>query len=247
MRGIILAAGCGTRLSAYKGRRSKVLLPVAGRPIIDYTLEAFRQVGVTDLVIVVGYEADALRESVGDGSERGLSIEYVFNPDYEQGNALSLYAARPLMNGEPFLLSMADHVISSELLTRMLEIREPVNALAVDYTTSARHMEESTRVMVDGEGLIKQIGKEIIRWNGVDSGVFQFTPAVFEVIEEIISEKGGEYLLSQAITRMIEREHLLRACDISGCFWHDIDTWDDLNVVRKVMAGEAAWTYQRTG
>ena len=246
MRGVILAAGCGTRLSAYKGRRSKVLLPIGGRPIIDYTLDAFRQVGVTDLVIVIGYEADVLRECVGDGSDRGLSIQYVFNPDYERGNALSLYAARPLMDGEPFLLAMADHVVSPELLARMLEIREPVNALAVDFTTSAHHLEESTRVMVDQEGLITDIGKEIIRWNGVDAGVFQLTPAVFEAIDEIISEKGSEHLLSQAITRMIEREHVLWACDISSCFWHDIDTWDDLQVVRRVMAGEEAWTYQRT-
>lgn len=246
MRGVILAAGCGTRLSAYNGHGSKVLLPVAGRPIIDYTLEAFRQVDVTDLVIVIGYKGDAVRECVGDGSDRGLHIQYVFNPYYEQGNALSLYAARPLMNGDPFLLSMADHVISPGLLARMLEIREPVNALAVDFTTSARHMEESTRVMVDEEGLIANIGKEIIRWNGVDAGVFQLTPAVFEVMEELISEKGSEHLLSQAITRMIEREHLVWACDISSCFWHDIDTWDDLQVVRKVMAGEAAWTHQRT-
>ena len=246
MRGVILAAGRGRRLSAHNGHGSKVLLPVEGRPIIDYTLEAFSQVGVTDLVIVIGYEGDAVRECVGDGSERGLNIQYVFNPHYEQGNALSLYAARSLMNGGPFLLSMADHVVSQGLLARMLKIREPVNALAVDFTTSAHHMEESTRVMVDSEGLITDIGKEIIRWNGVDAGVFQLTPAVFEVMEEFISEKGSEHLLSQTITRMIEREHLLWACDISSCFWHDIDTWDDLKVVRRVMAEEAAWTYERT-
>ena len=86
---------------------SKVLLPVAGRPIIDYTLEAFREVDVTDLLIVIGYKGDAVREHVGDGSDRGLRIQYVFNPYYEHGNALSLYAARPLMNRDPFLLAMA--------------------------------------------------------------------------------------------------------------------------------------------
>jgi len=246
LRGVILAAGCGTRLSAYRGRRSKVLMQVEGRSIIDYTLDAFRQVGVTDLVIVIGYEGDALRECVGDGSDRGLSIQYVFNPDYERGNALSLYATRPLMDEEPFLLSMADHVVSPELLSRMLEIRKPVNALAVDYTTSARHLEESTHVMVDWDSRITHIGKEIPRWNGVDAGVFQLTPAIFDALEECIGEEQEEHQLSQAITRMIKGGDQLWACDISSCFWHDIDTLDDLNVVRRVMAGEEAWTNQRT-
>ena len=101
-------------------------------------------------------------------------------------------------------------------------------------------------MMVDGTGLITQIGKEITRWNGVDAGVFQLTPAIFAALEGCIGEERDEYQLSQAITRMIEGEDHVWACDISNCFWHDIDTWDDLNVVRRVMAGEEAWTYPRT-
>ena len=56
MKGIILAAGCGTRLSLRDGANDKALLPVAGRATIDYTLEAFSQTGVTDVAIVIGHQ-----------------------------------------------------------------------------------------------------------------------------------------------------------------------------------------------
>ena len=52
LKGVILAAGCGTRIAPHNGPPHKVLIPVAGRAIIDYTLEAFGQAGVTDVALV---------------------------------------------------------------------------------------------------------------------------------------------------------------------------------------------------
>ena len=237
MKGVILAAGSGRRLSFHNGWRPKLLLPVAGRAIIDYTLEAFCRVGITDLTIVIGYRGDVLKGWVGDGSQKGLRIQYVYNPDYQLGNALSLYAARSLMENEPFLLSMADHMISPTLLARLLGIQESANALAVDFTSSSSQIEEATRVLVSDDGLVTHIGKELLPWNGIDAGAFRLTPVIFEAISDILGEKRAEYELSRAITRMIDRGHPLLACDISGCFWQDIDTREDLNLVRKTLTG----------
>jgi choline kinase len=236
LKGIILAAGCGKRLSRHDGQRPKVLIPVGGRAIIDYTVEAFKEVGVTDLAIVIGYQGDYLKERVGDGSRQGLCIQYISNPDYERGNALSLYAARSFAEDEPFLLSMADHMISPDLLVRMLDPHELANALAVDFNLSPRHVAEGTRVLVSREGLVTHLGKGISRWNGIDAGVFRLTSPIFEAIADVLGEERAEYELSQAITRMIDRGHPLQARDISGCFWHDIDTWEDLDLVRKALA-----------
>jgi choline kinase len=237
LKGVILAAGSGRRLSFHNGWRPKLLLPVAGRAIIDYTLEAFCRVGITDLTIVIGYRGDVLKGWVGDGSQKGLRIQYVYNPDYQLGNALSLYAARSLMENEPFLLSMADHMISPSLLARLLGIQESANALAVDFTSSSSQIEEATRVLVSDDGLVTHIGKELLPWNGIDAGAFRLTPVIFEAISDILGEKRAEYELSRAITCMIDRGHPLLACDISGCFWQDIDTREDLNLVRKTLTG----------
>ena len=235
MKGVILAAGCGTRLSTYSQHSSKMLLPVGGRPLIDHTLEAFAQVGVTDVAVVTGYQGNVLMERVGDGSRQGLHIEYVPNPDYEEGNALSVYVAKAFTGGEPFLLSMGDHMVSPDLVARLLDTDGSANVLAVDFTLSARNIEEGTRVLVNPQGRVTRIGKRLTEWNGTDAGAFRLTSSIFDAIASLIDEGEGQYELSLAITRMMGHGDSLQARDVSGCFWHDVDTWEDLNLVRQAV------------
>ena len=93
MKGVILAAGRGSRISEHNGHGSKVLLRVEDNPLIDYALSAFQEAGVTEVAVVVGHEAAAVMRWVGDGARYGLDIEFIFNPDYPYGNARSVYAA----------------------------------------------------------------------------------------------------------------------------------------------------------
>ena len=237
MRGVILAAGCGTRISRHNGQPHKVLLPVAGRAIIDYTLEAFGQAGVTEVALVIGHQGDAVKRWVGDGGRMGLRVDYITNPDYELGNALSLSVARSYLGGDPFLLSMGDHMVSPALLERLVEAPEAGNLLAVDFTPAPRHVEEGTRVRVGPEGLVTHIGKGLARWDGIDAGAFRLSAAIFEAIDSLLGEESAQYELSQAVTLMLAKGHALRARDISGCFWQDVDTWEDLVLVREMLAG----------
>ncbi len=235
MRGIILAAGSGSRLSDYNGQLPKSLLEVAGKPIIDHVLEAFSRAGVTELSIVIGYKGDVLKERVGDGSRQGLDIQYVTNPDYHMGNALSLYAARAFAEDGPFLLSMADHMIGPDVLTRLLEKPGWANALAVDFTLLPRQVEEGTKVLVNEDGLVTQMGKGLTVYNGIDAGAFRLTPSIFKAMKALMDEQGPDCELSQGMTRMIHDGSPLQACDISGCFWYDVDTGEDLRFVRETL------------
>lgn len=236
MKGVILAAGYGNRFALGEGRLHKLLLPVGDRAVIDYTLEAFGKAGVTDVAVVIGYRGDLLRDHIGDGTRHGIHIEYLFNPKYEMGNALSLLTAKTFTQDEPFLLSMGDHLVSPPLLSRMLEPMTDSSALGVDFSPTIHDIDEATRVCVDSNGSIYRIGKDLAEWNGVDAGVFRLTPAIYEAITAIMGEQRDEYHLSQAVTSMISGGHPLYACDISGCFWQDIDTWDDLRHATAALA-----------
>lgn len=212
-----------------------MLLPVGGGTIIDHTLDTFAQCGVTDLAIVVGYGGVGVKSWVGDGSRFGLHIEYVHNPDFRLGNAVSLYAARSFVMDETFMLSMADHMVSPELVRQIVEFPESSNVLGVDFDPSPREVEEGTKVEVES-GRVENIGKGLKAWNGIDAGVFRLNPAVFEAIEDIMAaNERPEYQLSEAILRMIDSGTKLFACDISGYFWQDIDTLDDLELVREAV------------
>lgn len=236
MKGVILAAGSGSRMQDRHKQGSKVLLTVGVSAVIDYTLNAFAQSRVTDLAVVVGYQAAAVERWIGDGSRFGLRVQYVRNTDFQLGNAVSLYVARSFVEDGPFILSMADHMVSSELVSRIVDFPESGDVLGVDFDPTPREVEEGTRVMVKS-GVVERIGKGLNDWNGIDAGVFRLTPAVFEAVEEIMATERPEYQLSQALLRMLVSGHTLFACDVSGCFWQDIDTWKDLDEVRKAVTG----------
>jgi choline kinase len=241
VKGVILAAGDGTRLLPYTYRCPKVLLKVGGQSIIDFTLSAFAEMGVTDVAVVVGYLADMVKDWVGEGSRLGLRIQYFFNPDYECGNGVSLYAARSFAGDERFVLSMADHMVSPSFLRQFLEAKELTDALAVDFAPSTRQVEEATKVLVNREGLVTQIGKDIPRWNGIDAGVFLLGPVIFDTIAELLMKDEAQCELSQAVAQLIARGYPLQARDISGCFWQDVDSPEDLELVTDRLTGKEAW------
>ena len=68
MKGVILAAGDGTRLAPLTNNCPKPLVPVLGQPLIEYTIHSFVQVGIRELVIVVGYRGEMIAKEIGDGS-----------------------------------------------------------------------------------------------------------------------------------------------------------------------------------
>ncbi len=245
MKGVILAAGRGSRISEHSGDRSKVLLHVEGKPLIDYALRAFQEAGATEVAVVVGHEAEAVRDWIGDGARYGLDVDFVFNPDYPYGNGRSVYAARAFVGRDSFLLAMADHLMAPGLLKELVTQQPARNYIAVDRRGDGKDIAECTRVWTDSAGLVTRIGKQVTPWNGIDAGAFRLTPTIFEALEEIIVEDGADYELSQAITHMMALGHPLEACDISGWFWQDIDTWDDLTHARNSLVGTASWPDRR--
>src|SRR3954464_9344900 len=97
MIGMVLAAGAGRRLQPWTDTVPKALVPVDGdRTILDVSLANFARVGLTDVVLVVGYKADAVRARQAELEERhGVTLELVFNDKAEEwNNAYSLWCAR---------------------------------------------------------------------------------------------------------------------------------------------------------
>ena len=231
MKGVVLSAGLGSRFGSYIEGEHKLLLAVNDRPIIDYTLRSFSMSGIVDVVLVVGFMADRIRGWVGDGSTYGLNIQYAFNQDYELGNALSLRQAHAFTGDEGFILSMGDHMISSDLINKMMDFCPDYGAsvLGVDFNTYLLDSNDATRVMVETGDRISSIGKHIEKWNGIDSGVFRLSPKIFEVVNEWIGlDKSERYELGDVFAHLISQGGIFQSCDISGCYWYDVDTLEDL-------------------
>src|SRR5215204_5224350 len=126
MKGIILAAGKGSRLNGTIGDKPKCLLRVGGKTLVERQIDAFRRVGIDDIVMVVGCQAEAVRRTCGE------RITYIENTRFAQTNSLySLWLARPLLyNG--FVVMNCDVLLHPQLLDDLLTSRHE-DALLVAY------------------------------------------------------------------------------------------------------------------
>ena len=233
-KGIILAAGDGDRLGSLTAIRPKVLLPVNGKEqLIRYPIEALTAAGVSDIAIVVGYLGDSVIEALGNGDDFGVRLQYVYNSDYLGGNAISVYKAWEWVQGEPVVLCMGDHLIDGKIVKRLLDRQVFNETLCVDYTPASHHdLAEATKVTVDSTGCIKDIGKNLVYWDAIDTGVFLLTENFFQALHELIQCRGTEVTISDVTRFLVGRGHPFNTCDVSGCFWADVDTKEDLDMVR---------------
>ncbi len=230
-----MAAGDGDRLGHLTLTCPKVLLPVNDKSsLISYPIEALAAVGISDIAVVVGYLGDKVIEVLGDGSDFGVRLQYINNADYLGENAISVYKAREWMQGEPVVLCMGDHLIDGEIVKRLMDRQTFNETLCIDYAPAHHHeLAEATKVAVDGTGCIKDIGKGLVHWDAIDTGVFLLTESFFQALNELVQCRGTDVEISDVIRFLVSRGRRFDTCDVSGCFWADVDTEEDLDLMRK--------------
>lgn len=110
MKAMILAAGRGERMGSLTLTTPKPLLTVGGQSLIEYSVRACREAGITDVIINVSYHAEQIQEKIADGAQYGLRVTYSVEPDrLETGGGI--LQALPFFENEPFL------VMSSDIIT----------------------------------------------------------------------------------------------------------------------------------
>lgn len=228
MKAVVLAAGDGGRLRPFTDSCSKVLLPIAGRPLISYPISAILEQGIKEIGVIVGHQANQVVELVPKLVPSNIKITFINNPHYDGGNAISVYMAKDFIGSDSFLVSMGDHMIEPEVMERMVSQDAEFHLLGIDSIPSMEsQINDATRVLIDEDGSLLKIGKELKTWNAVDIGVFKFTSAVFNSMETLYSKYGNALELNQLMQFLAEQEPAVDTCDVEGLYWNDIDTIED--------------------
>ena len=233
---IVLAAGNGDRFQS-GSRRSKLLEPILGQPLILRTLSTAAEAGIRTFHVVTGYQSDAVRAVVERGLPAGTSVHFTVNPDWHLENGVSVLAARARLCDRRFALLMGDHVFEASVLARMLRLRVAANesVLAVDTRdVPASVAAEATKVRLRGDRIIA-IGKDLASHDALDTGLFVCAPALFDALEA--ARGAGDTTLSGGIRRLAAMD-LMRASDVGAAGWCDIDTLDDLAAAESLLSGE---------
>lgn len=222
--GVVLAAGFGSRLAGTSGETNlKPLTPVAGKPLMMRTLDSLEKAGCGRVVIVLGYSGEKIQETIGEAYSGSLEVVFAMNDQYELSNGLSVLAAAPYLDGE-FLLTMADHIFSDDVMTLAGNHEPPLcgATLLVDYKLeSIFDMDDATKVLVI-DGRIGEIGKRIEDYNCVDTGLFVCTSGLIEAIQ-VVYNASGDASLSDGVHSLSTRGKMT-VLDIGDGFWQDVDT-----------------------
>jgi choline kinase len=224
---IILAAGNGDRFKAGSAD-SKLVRSVLGIPLIIRTVDSAARAGISHLDVVLGYQADQVRRLIVREKPPSVTVRFHLNERWHEENGLSVLAARRHFTDGRFALLMGDHLFESEMLQRLLTTTadDRESLLAVDRRPVPREVsEEATRVCLDHDSRVVQIGKMIEPFDALDTGLFVCAPPLFDALDE--SCAAGDTTLSGGIRRLAARG-LIRGVDIGDRVWCDIDTVADL-------------------
>ena len=155
MKGMILAAGYGERLWPLTADRTKPALPVLGKPLVGYVAEYLAHFGINDVVVNLHHHPESVKRSLGDGSQFGVKLEYVYEPVI-LGTSGALDNARSLLEGDTFVVVNGKLITDLDLNAALIEHRRQ-NALATLILRRNPKLERFSVVDVK-DGLITRFG-----------------------------------------------------------------------------------------
>ncbi len=223
MKAVILAAGEGKRMRPLTYERPKVMLPIAGKPIIEHLLVEMKEVGIDDFVFVVGYHDETIRDYFRKGEKWDVSIQYVTQKT-QLGTADALRRTEGLVE-DKFIMLNGDTIVSAEDIRKV--ITDGVNiALGV---IEVRNPEDYGVVETEGEKVarIHEKMKEPPS-NLINAGVYFLDENIFTALSKTAKSKRGEFELTDSLQLLIEE-----GTDI---FWKPIEHWIDVSYPWDLLA-----------
>lgn len=222
--GLVLAAGFGSRLLGTSEETAlKPLTPVAGVPLLLRTFRSLELAGCERIVVVVGHGADEVREAARSVYDGAADVRFVVNERYDLANGVSVLSARDEVEGD-FVLTMADHVFSPSVMRLAGSHMPPEHGatLLVDYDVAGVFdLDDATKVL-EQDGRIVAIGKQIADYNCIDTGLFVCTSTLMDALAEVY-EQRGDASLSDGVGRLAAAGRMT-VLPIGDGFWQDVDT-----------------------
>lgn len=234
---VILMAGTGSRLRIHQKDFLKPLIPVRGRPLISYTIDALARSGIRSITAIVGYESDTIMQAVTKLVPSHVQLRFVLNREWQKQNGISLLTAAGMLH-TPFFLTMSDHIFDASIvdLIRQNGKRELLNIAIDRKIDTIFDIDDATKIKTNENG-IDAIGKELSSFDAIDTGVFVCPPEIFSYLER--AKQNGDCSLTDAV-RLMAHDHKVRYIDIGAAWWQDVDTPEMLRCAERVIERKQA-------
>ena len=181
--------------------RPKHLLPVAGKPIIQRVIETIKSLGIIDLLLIVGYRKDVIRNFLKDGSQFGVNITYV-EQEKPLGLGHAIGLAEPYIDGT-FVAMCGDNLYRTdlrEIVKKHIKREDTATLLVEEVQDPWRY--GVVKAAIDGRILELVEKPEHPKSNKVITGFYVFEPEIFNAIKRTSPSKRGEIEITDAIHRL---------------------------------------------
>lgn len=237
MKAIILSAGEGSRMRPLTLTKPKTMLPVAGKPIIQYNIESLRDNGINDILIIVRYKEEMVKDFFKDGKDFGVNITYKTQKDF-------LGTANAISYGEDYIedsivVLNGDIIVDSEIIR---EIINKFNDLKPDTLMVLKEVENTSAfgVVEVKDDYIKSIIEKPqpgeTSSNLINTGIYIFNKDIFDKINRTEKSSRGEYEITDSVSIQISEDKKVMAHKTDKS-WIDVGRpWELIEVNEELIA-----------
>ena len=239
MKALVLSGGAGTRLRPITHTSAKQLLPVANKPVLFYGLEAIRDAGITDVGVVVGDTAPAIKEAVGDGSAFGLSVTYI-PQEAPLGLAHAVLVARDFLGDDDFVMYLGDNFIVGGITPLVEDFRAGQSHAHIMLTKVPDPRQFGVAELSPATGQVVGLEEkpEHPKSDLALAGVYLFSSAVHEAVAHLVPSRRGELEITEAIQWLLDHGRTVTSTVISG-YWKDTGNVADMLEVNRMVLESA--------
>ncbi len=228
MKGLILAAGLGTRLRPITSLRPKPTISVANKPLIHYAVDNLVEAGVTDIGVVVSFlTVESIKETLA--SYRGASFTYILqNPP--QGLAHAVKVARDYLGDDPFVMYLSDNLFERGIagFVRSFDPDAGTNAVCALVPVSEGAARSLGVAVVEDGRITRLVEKPQDPPSTLAvAGVYVFDRHIHDMIERLEPGAKGEYQITDAIQMLITEGFRVAPVEVGG-WWKDTGKPEDI-------------------
>ena len=208
IKGVILAAGKGTRIYPFSDNFPKPILPIANKPLMEYQIDLMASIGIKEIIVVIGHLGYEIVRKIGNGDTYGVKINYV-EQQTTLGIAHAVGSLEKFVN-KPFLLFLGDIFFVTDSLGSMVSEMKQGKLQCVLATKVEEDIEKIKRnfsVILDNSGFVRRvIEKPQYPLNNLKGcGIYLFDPQIFDAIRRTPrTAMRDEYEITDSIQILID-------------------------------------------
>lgn len=206
MKAIILCAGYGNRMKPFTDKNQKVMLPLHGKPLLEYIIEGLKFAGFKDFILVVGYLKEQIINYFNDGRKWGIHIEYK-NQDHLNGTGGAVLLCEELIKKKHFFLTWGDILVSYKIYKKVYDTFKIEKEDFILVANNMDDLQKGCAIYYENKYCTKMIEKP--PENTVDTslnncGIFILSIEIFNILRNTNASERGEIELTEALNKIIK-------------------------------------------